>query len=264
MKISKTILKTYKSKGWYGIQSLFLNKIFPEKNTTVKNIDLYLNYFSGKNGIEIGGPSAIFSKEIPIYPVVESLDGCNFSTQTVWEGNIFEGDNFNYYKDKKGRQYICEASNLESILNETYNFLVASHCLEHCSNALKTVEEWLRVLKKGGVILLILPYKSAIFDHNRPITTFEHLLRDLENNIDETDLTHLNEILELHDLKRDLPAGNKAQFKERSLNNYHNRCLHHHIFNFKLLQNIYAHYNVKTINTTFVKPYHQIILGIKQ
>lgn len=264
MKISKTLLKTYKSKGWYGVKCLFLYKIFPTKNTTVKNIDLFLTHFTSKKGIEIGGPSAIFSKEIPIYPVVKSLDGCNFSTQTVWEGNIVEGNNFKYYKDKKGHQYICEASNLESIPNETYDFLVASHCLEHCANALKTVEEWLRVLKKGGAILLILPYKRGTFDHNRSVTSLEHLLHDLENNIDETDLTHLNEIIELHDLNMDLPAGTKAQFKERSLKNYHNRCLHHHVFDFKLLQNIYAHYNVKTINTTFVKPYHQIILGIKQ
>lgn len=264
MLILKEIIKTYKSKGLYGVKRLFLNKFSSKKDTTVQNIDFYLNHFTGKKGIEIGGPSAVFSKEIPIYQVVENLDGCNFSTQTIWEGNIKEGNSFNYFEGKNGYQYICEASRLESVSNEKYDFLVASHCLEHCANALKTVQEWLRVVKKGGAILLILPDRRATFDHNRPITTFEHLLDDLANSIDETDLTHLTEILELHDLKMDLPAGIKVEFKDRSLNNYHNRCLHHHVFDLELLKKIFKHFDVKIINTTFVKPHHQIILGIKQ
>jgi SAM-dependent methyltransferase len=264
MSILKRILKTYKSKGLYGVKYLVLNRISSRKSTTVKKKDLFLNYFTGKKGIEIGGPSDIFSKEIPIYQVIDTLDGCNFSTQTVWEGNIEEGENFNYFENKKGFQYICEASNLALIPSEKYDFLIASHCLEHCANTLKTMKEWLRVVKKGGCVLLILPDKRYTFDHNRSVTAFEHFKDDLKNDINEKDLTHLTEILKLHDLKMDSPAGSEEQFKKRSLDNYKNRCLHHHIFDFKLLQNIYFHFNIKIVNMTFVEPYHQIILGIKQ
>lgn len=260
----QTLLKTYKTKGLFGIKSLIKDKFFRNNGKPINKINLYLKYFIGKKGIEIGGPSPVFSKEIPIYQVVDSLDGCNFSSQTIWEGIIVEGENFNYFENKKGHQYICEASNLDAIPSEKYDFLIASHCLEHCANTLKTVKEWVRVIKKGGAILLILPDKRYTFDHNRPITTFEHLIYDLENDIDEKDLTHLTEILELHDLNMDLPAGRKEQFKELSLNNYQNRGLHHHIFDFELLQDIYNHFDVKVINMTFAKPYHQIILGIKQ
>lgn len=264
MQILKTILKTYSEKWVYGIRALIEDKFSPYKINSIKKTSLYLKYFKGKKGIEIGGPSAIFSKEIPIYQVINSLDGCNFSNHTIWEGNISEGDGYNYYNDKKGYQYICEASNLQSIPNENYDFLIASHCLEHCANTLKTVKEWLRVLKKGGAIMLVLPDKKYTFDHNRPITTFEHFVDDFKNNIDERDLTHLTEILELHDLSMDLPAGPIEQFINRSSNNYKNRCLHHHIFDFELLQNICTHFDVKVINMSFVKPYHQIILGIKK
>lgn len=264
MPIIKTIIKTYRAKGIFGIRELMSNKFFPNKLKSIKKIDLYLKLFNGKKGIEIGGPSAIFSKEIPIYQVVKSLDGCNFSSKTIWEGNIREGENFNYFENRKGYQYICEASNLETIPNEKYDFLIASHCLEHCANTLKAVKEWLRVIKKGGVILLILPERRYTFDHNRPVTTFEHLKDDLKNEINESDLTHLSEILKLHDLSMDLPAGTIEQFKNRSIENYNNRCLHHHVFDFKLLKNIFEHFNIKIIDMTFVKPYHQIILGIKQ
>jgi SAM-dependent methyltransferase len=260
----KTLLKTYKTKGLFGIKNLIKDKFFPHKVKPIKKFDLFLKHFTGKRGIEIGGPSAVFSEEIPIYQVMASLDGCNFSSKTIWEGNIVEGENYNYFENKKGFQYICEASNLDAIPSEKYDFLISSHCLEHCANTIKTVEEWLRVIKKGGAILLILPDKRFTFDHKRSVTSFKHLKDDLNKEIDEKDHTHLTEILELHDLNMDLAAGTKEQFKERSLDNYNNRGLHHHVFDFKLLKNVYNHFDIKIINTAFAKPYHQIILGIKK
>lgn len=221
------------------------------------------SYFENKSGIEIGGPSAIFSSLLPIYPIVRNLDGCNFSAHTIWEGNITEGNSYQYYGDKKGTQYICGADDLSGIASETYDFLLSSHCLEHCANALKTVEEWLRVIKKGGALLLVLPDQLYTFDHKRRITTFEHLLCDAKNNIDETDLTHLDEILSLHDLSMDLPSGSMEQFKARSLDNYNNRCLHHHVFDFALLREIFQHFNLKVMGTSFAQC-QQIILGVKQ
>ena len=123
-----TILKIYQTEGLNGLRLHVMHKYFKRKIKPINNLALYLDYFAGKKGIEIGGPSAIFYKEIPIYPVIESLDGCNFSTQTVWEGNIAAGNHYNYFHDKKGFQYICEASNLKSVADETYDFLLASHC----------------------------------------------------------------------------------------------------------------------------------------
>ena len=153
---------------------------------------------------------------------------------------------------------------MKDIPSEKYDFLISSHCLEHCANALKTINEWLRVIKKGGAILLVLPDKNFTFDHNRGVTTFNHLLEDFNNNIDETDLTHLPEILKKHDLSMDLAAGSIEQFKNRSLDNFSNRCLHHHVFDFELLEQIFEYNNIEIIEKSFAKPYHQIILGIKK
>lgn len=223
-----------------------------------------LELFRNKMGIEIGGPSPIFSSQLPIYLMVKSLDGCNFSQNTIWEGAISEGTNYNYFSNKIGYQYICEASELKSIDSNKYDFLLASHCLEHCANTFKTLSEWLRVIKPGGCILLILPDKRFTFDHKRPVTTFEHLIQDAEKGIDEKDLTHLNEVLSLHDLSLDLAAGNFDSFKQRSLDNYSNRCLHHHVFDFALLIQIFNWFKIKVIHKEFIRPYHQVIAGVKQ
>ncbi len=263
MFLLQSIYREYKARGLFGIKRFIVKKYF-EKPKPIKNFNQYAQYFKGKNGIEIGGLSPIFSKEIPIYKIIENLDGCNFSSQTVWEGSIKEGKSYNFYKAKKGYQYFCEASDLNDIPSEKYDFLISSHCLEHCANALKTINEWLRVIKKGGAILLVLPDKNFTFDHNRDVTKFEHLLEDLNNNIDETDLTHLPEILKKHDLSMDLAAGSIEQFKNRSLDNFSNRCLHHHVFDFKLLEQIFEYNNLEVIEKSFAKPYNQIILGVKK
>jgi SAM-dependent methyltransferase len=206
----------------------------------------YTQFFTDKSGIEIGGPSNIFRRVIPIYPAVSSLDGVNFSRRTTWEGDI-SGDNYVFFAEKPGKQHIMEASDLSVLENESYDFLLSSNCLEHVANPLKALEEWVRVVKKGGHIFLILPKKEDNFDHRRAITPFEHLLEDHKNDVSEHDLTHLEEIIALHDLSMDPAAGDLANFKRRSEQNFANRCLHHHVFDDEIIRKMFEFAGVTLI-----------------
>ena len=94
----------------------------------------------------------------------------------------------------------------------------------------------------------MLPKKESNFDHLRPTTTIEHLLEDHARDVGEDDLTHLDEILALHDLKMDPPAGNLAQFRERSLRNFDNRALHHHVFDADLIAELLAETGLRTVD----------------
>jgi hypothetical protein len=96
-------------------------------------------------------------------------------------------------------------------------------------------------LVDDGALVLVLPKKSSNFDHRRPFTTFEHLLQDYGNDVFEDDLTHLGEILALHDLSLDPLAGNFEQFKARSLDNLSNRALHHHVFEPEVVRRMLRH-----------------------
>lgn len=200
----------------------------------------YQDVARGKVGIEIGGPSPAFRTVLPIYQVAGQVDGVNFSNQTVWEGSLSPGRTFNYFGARKGQQFIGEATELRDLPSEKFDFLLSCNCLEHVANPLKALFEWNRVLRPGGAIILVLPRKDGNFDHLRPITTFDHLLQDYESNIAEDDLTHLDEILRLHDLSRDPQAGSIDQFKARSLKNFENRTLHHHVFDQGLATEILA------------------------
>jgi len=187
----------------------------------------------GKSGLEIGGPSGVFSDGgiLPVYRHVKALDNVVFSEKTVWEGTREEGRTYVFHKHKPtGVNYITEAVDLRGIPNNAYDFLLAAHCLEHIANPIKALHEWQRVLKPGAQAVVVLPNYRKTFDHRRRPTAVNHMVDDYRNNVGEDDLTHLPEILELHDLRRDRGAGTFGEFKARALNNTEYRCLHHHVF----------------------------------
>jgi SAM-dependent methyltransferase len=214
----------------------------------IPQIQIWREFFANKKGLEIGGPSPIFNKSsfLELYDIIESLDGVNFSNKTVWEGNISENNPYKF-AGREGKQFICEGSELKNILNEQYDFILSCNNLEHIANPISAIYEWKRVIKAEGLILLILPNKKSNFDHERPYTTIEHLISDFKNNTTEHDLTHTEEILELHDLNFDPQVGNYENFKKRSLDNFNNRCLHHHVFNQELLVDMFNFCEMETV-----------------
>lgn len=210
----------------------------------------YQAVFRGKVGIEIGGPSKIFRRDLPIYKVMGSLDGVNFSAQTVWEGALRAGQTFGYMKGRRGRQFIAEGSDLSAIADSSYDCLISCNNLEHLANPLQALAEWRRVVKPGGHVLLVLPRKESNFDHRREVTRFEHLLEDSANRTDEHDLTHLPEILQFHDRSMDAASGDLEFFRQRSLLNFENRCLHHHVFDPALIDRMLEHADMEVMLRT--------------
>jgi SAM-dependent methyltransferase len=246
----KNVLKRLKQYGLKGCIRKFFDKIKkPAQNDSVKDFHIIKSRFVNKKGLEIGGPSGAFTKNgyVPIYNIMESLDGVNFSDSTVWTGNIKTEHGFIIDGKNVGNIFIADAVDLSEITNNTYDFVLSSNNIEHIANPMKAIHQWILKLKPHSVLVIIAPRKESNFDHKREIVKFEHLLEDYNKNIDEHDLTHLEEILELHDLPMDPPAGNYEQFRERSLKNYENRCLHHHVFDLDVLERMCGYFNLKTL-----------------
>jgi hypothetical protein len=198
-----------------------------------------LGLFQNKNGLEIGGVSKIFN---PIYDISNSVDGVNHG-ETIWQGTVVEG-----VYNKTGKQYIAEGTELTpELLHNKYDFIMASHVLEHIANPLKAIHIWKKSIVEFGLLVLILPKKELTFDHKRNITPICTLIEKYKSNIGEDDLSELDEILRLHDLSMDLAAESKEKLLQRSLKNYENRCLHHHVFDFKLLHKVAKEAKMKVI-----------------
>lgn len=222
--------------------------------------------FEYKIGLEIGGPSSVFMRNglFPVYAAAARIDNCNFSRETVW-GNIGPGGTA-YCVDEEcapGRQYIAEATDLGAIAPDSCDFVLASHTLEHVANPLRAAAEWLRVLNEEGALALVLPHKDGTFDHRRPVTTLAHMIRDFEQYTSEADLTHLDEILELHDLTLDPAAGDARAFRQRSQRNLENRCLHHHVFDMRLAVAVVNHLGLRIHAVEAAPPYHIFVVAQK-
>ncbi len=229
-----------------------------------KNICKADPFFRNKKGIEIGGPSPFFYKKgpFPIYHKVLSLDCVNFSQSTVWTGEIDAQQGYMIDGRQLGQQFFFDAVELESIPNESYDFLLSCNNIEHFANPLKAVEQWVQKIKSGGTLLIVAPRKDFTFDHKRKVVKFEHLLQDYESKITEDDLTHLEEILKLHDLELDPLAGTLEQFRERSLKNFENRCLHQHVFDLAVLQEIMNYFHL-SVHSKFEQDENYFILSKK-
>jgi SAM-dependent methyltransferase len=204
-----------------------------------------LNYWvENKTGFEIGGPSGYTFGSLGVYDIAAKVDVTNFAADTLWEKGLKDGSPFLWKNQPKGIQYLLDAVDLHGIPNELYDFVAASHVLEHIANPFKALLEWLRILRSGGLLILITPLKAVTFDHKRDIVRIEHLINDYHNQTSEADLSHLDEILRLHDLGLDPPAGDPHSFKARSEKNFQNRALHQHVYDQELLYYIFKCLNL--------------------
>ena len=213
-------------------------------------------------GLEIGGPTEILASDgpLPLYDVFGSLDNCVYSTQTIWTQDGHEGAAFHYHPQKRpGKQFICEASHLTT--GSDYDCVVASHCLEHLANPLLALSEWRRVLRENGILLLILPHKDGTFDWRRPVTPLSHMIGDYENDVGEDDLTHLPEVLALHDLRRDPGAGTMEAFRERCRANHKFRAMHHHVFDTLTALEIVNYAGFTVVRADCLLPFHIFIMA---
>ena len=215
-----------------------------EITNSIYNKIFCANLFKGKKGVEVGGPSKIFES---IYKACAKCDGVNFSSETVWWKK--DGIQYNYNNRNLGEMIIADATDLSIVEDDAYDFYISSNNLEHIANPMLAIEEAIRVIKKEGILLIVVPRKDSNFDHKRKDTTFAHLLEDYNCKVNENDLSHLPEILEMHDVSMDVGVQSIEEFEERSMKNLDNRCLHHHVFNESLLIDIFNYWGLQILSS---------------
>lgn len=261
--VLKRVFARFRSLGIVAVLMDIYRVVLPYRLRYFKHCK---SVFQTGAGLELGGPSPIFGLRgsIPVYTVASRIDNCNFSADTVWEGAISEGKSFQFSKRvTPGRQFVVEASCLTGIVEASYDFVLSSHCIEHLANPLQGLLEWTRVLKDGGLLVLVVPHKDGTFDHRRPVTTLSHLIRDFDTRMGEDDLTHLDEILSFHDLRMDYRAGDFQAFQDRSRRNFENRCLHQHVFDTRLAVAMVDHMGLELLAVEVFRPMHIALIARK-
>jgi len=88
---------------------------------------------------------------------------------------------------------IDDGETLSSIEDGRLDFIIANHMLEHTENPLGTIRNHLRTIRDGGVLYYAVPDRRFGFDRERPLTPFEHLIRDDKEGPEVSRLEHFHE-----------------------------------------------------------------------
>jgi SAM-dependent methyltransferase len=59
--------------------------------------------------------------------------------------------------------------------DEAFDFVLASHVLEHLPDPIRALQEWRRVARR--YVFVVLPHRDRTFDRDRPVTPVDELLR---------------------------------------------------------------------------------------
>ena len=98
-------------------------------------------------------------------------------------------------------KFICnlDTQGLSIFNDDTYDFVILSHVIEHVANPINVINELFRIVKPGGLIVLSVPDKNFTFDRNREVTSFQHLLAEYRKGVTEvTDDHYLDFIKGVH------------------------------------------------------------------
>ncbi len=130
---------------------------------------LAFKYCKGK-GLEIAGSAHnSFCLDTLNVDLTDSMD------------TIFKKEEIDFCGEALPVDIVAQGDNIP-LPEESQDFIISSHVLEHFSNPIKALIEWNRLIKPNGIIFMIIPHKERTFDKNRLRTTLQHLINDYQTN----------------------------------------------------------------------------------
>jgi SAM-dependent methyltransferase len=94
---------------------------------------------------------------------------------------------------------IDNAEKLSKFNNQSLDFIIANHFIEHCQDPIGTVINMTKKLRSGGILYFAIPDKRYTFDVKRPVTPYMHLLDEHFRPTAEMKFKHFLEASEFLD-----------------------------------------------------------------
>jgi len=96
-------------------------------------------------------------------------------------------------EDIRQPDIVTDLESMRGIADESMNFVIANHVMEHVEDPLRALKSISRVLRPLGIAFIALPDKRFTFDKDRKITPLNHLIRDYEDGPDWSLAEHYDE-----------------------------------------------------------------------
>ncbi|MGD0381775.1 MAG: class I SAM-dependent methyltransferase [Acidimicrobiales bacterium] len=113
---------------------------------------------------------------------------------------------------------------LGPIGDASQDFVIASHVLEHLAEPIGFIAEIHRVLRPGGIALILLPDRHRTNDRGRDPTALSHLVSEYEAKVDEVSEAHVVEWLR----HKGKPVGDTRPEQLQILDYHRRRSIHVH------------------------------------
>lgn len=88
---------------------------------------------------------------------------------------------------------------LQTIDADSYDFVIASHVIEHFQNPILSIENALRIIKPGGIFYVAIPDKRYTFDRDRPLTSIDCLVAEYREQPTRSKQEYFEEYVRLVD-----------------------------------------------------------------
>ena len=121
---------------------------------------------------------------------------------------------------------VDDGEKLDTFADESLDFIVANHMLEHCEDPIGTVCNHLKRLRSGGCLYYAIPARQYGFDRERPLTQWEHLLSDNEHGAEASRWEHYLQYATLVDAR---PSPEETLAYARHLMS-HRYSIHFHVW----------------------------------
>ncbi len=154
------------------------NIIFKIERRGFKPSKIVNKYLYNLHGIEIGA-----SKQNSFH--LKRSINVNFADDPgIWENDGFKKEIVNL---------VANGDDLP-FKDETLDYVLSSHVFEHFFDPIKTLNEWMRVVKKGGYVIMIVPHKDRTFDKDREVTTLNELIDRSEGRLKIYDYIYIDNL----------------------------------------------------------------------
>jgi SAM-dependent methyltransferase len=85
---------------------------------------------------------------------------------------------------------------LAALPDRSQDFVICSHVIEHLAEPIGLIADVYRVLRPGGIALILLPDRHRTFDRTREPTSLDHLVTEYRSGVTEVDDRHIEEFVE--------------------------------------------------------------------
>lgn len=131
---------------------------------------------------------------------------------------------------------IDDGEKLAGVVTGSQDFVIANHFLEHCEDPVRAIENFLRVVRDGGMIYLAVPDKRYTFDNRRAITPLEHVLADYREGPGRSREEHFRQWRSLVDEK----FGNDKDRRPNQMKS-ESYSIHYHVWTYLEVLELLAH-----------------------